>query len=66
MMKYEFDRMEKYWRSKLSSEREFYEKHIQHSEEKFQELQMQIASLVIHLEGDVTEGSASHLPTICE
>jgi len=50
LMKFEFDKMETYWRNKLESERKFYEKHIEQNDTKFEELQSQILSLVKNLE----------------
>lgn len=66
-MKFEFDNMETYWRSKLESERKFYEKHIEQNESKFEELQQQIINLVKNLEsGQSGEESLRKLQTITE
>jgi len=67
LMKFEFDNMETYWRSKLESERKFYEKHIEQNESKFEELQQQIINLVKNLEsGQSGEESLRKLQTITE
>jgi len=67
LMKYEFDRMETYWRNKLESERNFYERHIEQNDTKFEELQQQIKSLVKHLElEEGGEESLRKLHTITE
>ena len=69
MIKVEFAEMEKYWRNKLTSEREFYEEHIQLSDARFQELQHQIQGLIKHLEEDINktgENEFGYLPTILE
>ena len=58
MMKVEFDKMEKYWRDKLESERDFYENHIQQSDAKFYEFQYQIQAFKKH--------SIEKLPTLSE
>jgi len=59
LMKFEFDRMETYWRNKLESERKFYERHIEQNDTKFEELQQQIISLVKNLE--LEEGGVESL-----
>lgn len=67
LMKFEFDRMETYWRNKLESERKFYEKHIEQNDTKFEELQQQIISLVKNLElQESGEESLRKLNTITE
>jgi len=67
LMKFEFDRMETYWRNKLESERNFYERHIEQNDTKFEELQQQIISLVKNLELEESgEESLRKLHTITE